>query len=65
MKQKTENKYPSPDSRSTAAFIADVSMSLYISWPLLIQALFTGNRVSLETQSVGLTECYSHAIVKC
>ena len=54
MKQKTENKYSSPDGRSTAAFIADVSI-----------ALFTENRVSLETQSVGLTKCYSHACVPC
>ena len=65
MKQKTENKYPSLDSRSTAACTADVSMSLHISCPLLIQALFIENRVSLETQSVGLTKRLSHTFVKC
>jgi hypothetical protein len=52
MKQKTENKHPSPDSRSTAAFTADLSI-----------ALLAENRVSLETQSVGLTKCYSLAFV--
>jgi len=62
MKQKTENKYPSLDRRSTAAFIADVCHFISVGYLWFrLSALKIGS--DLETQSVGLTKCYSHTFV--